>query len=165
MTRPAPGVGAAGLGVSAGRSSGNLVSPIRPKIAVNPEPPSVDAGAGGVSDGAGRGAALGASMINVGESKSAGLWAGGVGSARAVGAGLSSAASTFPKNRVKSLAGFAIGGGGACRCGAGSILGAITGGAAGVSILVNARVKSPGVLGAAFADAGDGAATGGGALT
>ena len=170
MTRPAPGVGAAGLGVSAGNSSGNRVSPIRPKIAVKPAPPSVDAGDGGVADGAGRGAALCASMINVGESTSSRFGALGVGSARDAGAGLGSPESTFPKILVKSPAGFAASGGGgggggaagACRCGVcSSTLDAITGGAAGVSILLNARVNSPGACGAILTGGGVcGAATG-----
>lgn len=118
-------------------------------------------GAGG-GGGACFGAGLGAAMMSVGELSSSDVGVGGT-SARAAGAGFGGPKSTFPKIFVNSpalLAGAAGGGGdggGVWAASGRSAVRGMTGGAAGASILLNARVKSPGVDSTGF---GVGAAAG-----
>jgi hypothetical protein len=117
-------------------------------------------GGGTVVTGGGGGAAcfgadFGAAMMTVGELSSSGVGAGAA-SARGAAAGLAWPKSTLPKIFVNSpadLAGVGGGGGGAAgdwaargRSGARGM----TGGAAGASILLKARVKSPGAASTIF---------------
>ena len=117
-------------------------------------------GAGGTCFGGGGGdgtfeTGFGAAMMSVGELSWSGVGA-GVTSGRGAGAGFVAPNSTLPKMFVNSLTGFVCAragvgaGGGVGATGRGSTARATTGGAAGISILLNARVKSPGAASTTF---------------